>query len=146
MAENKIDMSIGLGMEYDPSGAAAANADIEKLKQSASTVPSPGGSPATTSQGGGGDSAGAAAESELATARSEVAEATETAAMAEGELSQIRTESATARFAHRRAAAHKQALQDAEITNSASTLEQPEQEPPPSMMANWRHSVLWAPS
>ncbi len=38
--------------------------------------------------------------------------------------------SATARFAHRRAAAHRQALQDSEITNSASTLEQPEQEPP----------------
>lgn len=46
------------------------------------------------------------------------------------ERTQLNPRSATARFAHRRAAAHKQALQDAEITNSASTLEQPEQEPP----------------
>lgn len=64
MADNKIDMSIGLGMEYDPSGAAAANADIEKLKQAAAGVPSPGGSPAAT-----------AAERELTKARKESAEA-----------------------------------------------------------------------
>ena len=46
------------------------------------------------------------------------------------ERTQLNPRSATARFAHRRAAAHRQALQDAEITNSASTLEQPEKEPP----------------
>ena len=73
MAEKSFDMEIGLGMSYDPSGAAAANADIDKLKQNAASVPQGGGSSAAASPQGGGqvDTSG---EEALAKARENTAE------------------------------------------------------------------------
>lgn len=83
-------------MEYDPAGAAAANADIEKLKQAAAEVPSPGTAPAATPPEGGSPPAAPAADAGLAETRAEVAEATEAAAAAEEELADARSEAAEA--------------------------------------------------
>ena len=102
MADKAFDMEIGLGMEYDPSGAAAANADIEKLKQNAAAVqpPSGGGSAAETPPGSGGAAAAAQqatqAEVGLAKARQETAEVSKVATAADEQLSAARTQSGAA--------------------------------------------------
>lgn len=90
-------MEIGLGMEYDPSGAAAANADIEKLKQNAAAVPPPntGGSPAGASPSSGAQQA-TQAETGLAKARQETAEVSKVATAADEQLSAARTQSGAA--------------------------------------------------
>lgn len=95
-------MEIGLGMEYDPSGAAAANADIEKLKQNAAAVPPP--SSGRTAAEPAPDSGGAAAaaqqatqaETGLAKARQETAEVSKVATAADEQLSAARTQSGAA--------------------------------------------------
>lgn len=95
-------MEIGLGMEYDPSGAAAANADIEKLKQNAAAVPPPSSGRAAASPAP--DSGGAAAaaqqatqaETGLAKARQETAEVSKVATAADKQLSAARTQSGAA--------------------------------------------------
>ena len=102
MADKAFDMEIGLGMEYDPSGAAAANADIEKLKQNAAAVqpPSSGGSAAETPPDSGGAAAAAQqatqAEAGLANARRETAEVSKVATAADEQLSAARTQSGAA--------------------------------------------------
>lgn len=95
-------MEIGLGMEYDPSGAAAANADIEKLKQNAAAVPPPSSGRAAAEPAP--DSGGAAAaaqqatqaETGLAKARQETAEVSKVATAADKQLSAARTQSGAA--------------------------------------------------
>lgn len=95
-------MEIGLGMEYDPSGAAAANADIEKLKQNAAAVPPP--SSGRTAAEPAPDSGGAAAaaqqatqaETGLAKARQETAAVSKVATVADEQLSAARTQSGAA--------------------------------------------------
>ncbi len=95
-------MEIGLGMEYDPSGAAAANADIEKLKKNAAAVPPP--SSGRTAAEPAPDSGGAAAaaqqatqaETGLAKARQETAEVSKVATAADEQLSAARTQSGAA--------------------------------------------------
>lgn len=95
-------MEIGLGMEYDPSGAAAANADIEKLKQNAAAVPPPSSGRAAAEPAP--DSGGAAAaaqqatqaETGLAKARQETAEVSKVATAADEQLSAARTQSGAA--------------------------------------------------
>lgn len=95
-------MEIGLGMEYDPSGAAAANADIEKLKQNAAAVqpPSSGRTAAEPAPGSGGAAAAAQqatqAETGLAKARQETAEVSKVATAADEQLSAARTQSGAA--------------------------------------------------
>ncbi len=102
MADKAFDMEIGLGMEYDPSGAAAANADIEKLKQNAAAVPPPsvGGETAGASPDSGGAAAATQqatqAEAGLANARRETAEASKAATDAEQQLTGQRSAAAQA--------------------------------------------------
>lgn len=102
MSDKAFDMEIGLGMEYDPSGAAAANADIEKLKQNAAAVqpPGSGGSAAEATPGSGGAAAAAQqatqAETGLAKARQETAEVSKIAAFADEQLTAARTQSGAA--------------------------------------------------
>lgn len=102
MADKAFDMEIGLGMEYDPSGAAAANADIEKLKQNAAAVqpPSSGRTAAEPAPDSGGAAAAAQqatqAEAGLAKARQETAEVSKVAAFADEQLTAARTQSGAA--------------------------------------------------
>lgn len=102
MAEKSFDMEIGLGMAYDPSGAAAANADIEKLKQNAAAVapPSSGGSAADPAPDSGGAAAAAQqatqAEAGLADARRKTAEVSKVSTAADEQLSAARTQSEAA--------------------------------------------------
>lgn len=97
MADKAFDMEIGLGMEYDPSGAAAANADIEKLKQNAAAVPPPssGGSAAGASPSSGAQNA-TQAETGLAKARQETAEVSKLATAADEQLTAARTQGGAA--------------------------------------------------
>lgn len=102
MAEKSFDMEIGLGMEYDPSGAAAANADIEKLKQNAAAVqpPSSGRTAADPAPDSGGAAAAAQqatqAEAGLAKARRKTAEVSKVSTAADEQLSAARTQSEAA--------------------------------------------------
>ena len=95
-------MEIGLGMAYDPSGAAAANADIEKLKQNAAAVapPSSGRTAADPAPDSGGAAAAAQqatqAETGLAKARQETAEVSKVSTAADEQLSAARTQSEAA--------------------------------------------------
>lgn len=106
-------MSIGLGMEYDPSGAAAANADLERLKQAAASVQQPGGSSAA------GGRANVSGEEALAKARQKTAEATEESAKAETELSKERTTAQTATTAAAKAEQRTLQQQEAAVQKSA---------------------------
>lgn len=102
MAKNDKDLKIGISTEYDPSGAAAANADIEKLKQNAAAVqpPSSGGSAADPAPDSGGAAAAAQqatqAEAGLANARREAAEVSKVSTAADEQLSAARTQSEAA--------------------------------------------------
>ena len=102
MADKAFDMEIGLGMAYDPSGAAAANADIEKLKQNAAAVapPSSGRTAADPAPDSGGAAAAAQqatqAETGLAKARQETAEVSKVSTAADEQLSAARTQSEAA--------------------------------------------------
>ena len=119
MAEKSFDMEIGLGMAYDPSGAAAANADIDKLKQNAASVPQSGGSSAAPAPQDGGkvDTSG---EEALAKARENTAEATGKATEASKELSAARTDgqkaTTTAATAEKTLATERKATADATAT------------------------------
>ena len=125
MAEKSFDMEIGLGMAYDPSGAAAANADIDKLKQNAASVPQSGGSPAAPSPQDGGkvDTSG---EEALAKAKENTADATGKATEASKELSAARTDgqkaTTTAATAEKTLATERKATADA--TTTAADAEQ----------------------
>ena len=125
MAEKSFDMEIGLGMAYDPSGAAAANADIDKLKQNAASVPQSGGSPAAPSpqEGGKVDTSG---EESLAKARENTAEATGKATEASKELTAARTDgqkaTTTAATVEKTLATERKATADA--TTTAADAEQ----------------------
>lgn len=118
-------MEIGLGMAYDPSGAAAANADIDKLKQNAASVPQSGGSPAAPSpqEGGKVDTSG---EESLAKARENTAEATGKATEASKELTAARTDgqkaTTTAATVEKTLATERKATADA--TTTAADAEQ----------------------
>ena len=118
-------MEIGLGMAYDPSGAAAANADIDKLKQNAASVPQSGGSPAAPSPQDGGkvDTSG---EEALAKAKENTADATGKATEASKELSAARTDgqkaTTTAATAEKTLATERKATADA--TTTAADAEQ----------------------
>ena len=124
MAEKSFDMEIGLGMAYDPSGAAAANADIDKLKQNAASVPQGGGSSAAPGPQGGGkvDTSG---EELLAKARANTAEATGKATEASKELSAARTDgqkaTTTAATVEKTLATERKAT--AEVTAAAADAE-----------------------
>ncbi len=119
MAEKSFDMEIGLGMAYDPSGAAAANADIDKLKQNAASVPQSGGSSAAPAPQDGGkvDTSG---EEALAKAKENTAEATGKATEASKELSAARTDgqkaTTTAATAEKTLATERKATADATAT------------------------------
>ena len=125
MAEKSFDMEIGLGMAYDPSGAAAANADIDKLKQNAASVTQSGGSPAAPSpqEGGKVDTRG---EESLAKARENTAEATGKATEASKELTAARTDgqkaTTTAATVEKTLATERKAT--AEATTTAADAEQ----------------------
>ena len=125
MAEKSFDMEIGLGMAYDPSGAAAANADIDKLKQNAASVPQSGGSSAAPAPQDGGkvDTSG---EEALAKARENTAEATGKATEASKELSAARTDgqkaTTTAATVEKTLATERTAA--AEATTTAADAEQ----------------------
>lgn len=74
MTENKVDMQIGLGVEYDATGFSAANADIDRLQQKLDSVKMP----AVVPQGGGNATAQAAqAQEQLLEATQTATEATE---------------------------------------------------------------------
>ncbi len=94
MAKNDKDLKIGISTEYDGSGAQAALADAEKVKQAnaaaAASVPQSGGSPAAPSPQGGGkvDTSG---EEALAKARENTTTATGKATEASKELTAART-------------------------------------------------------
>ncbi len=125
MAEKSFDMEIGLGMAYDPSGAAAANADIDKLKQNAASVPQSGGSSAAPAPQDGGkvDTSG---EESLAKARENTAEATGKATEASKELTTARTDgqkaTTTAATVEKTLATERKATADA--TTTAADAEQ----------------------
>ncbi len=125
MAEKSFDMEIGLGMAYDPSGAAAANADIDKLKQNAASVPQSGGTDAAPAPQDGGkvDTSG---EESLAKARENTAEATGRATEASKELTAARTDgqkaTTTAATAEKTLATERTATADA--TTTAADAEQ----------------------
>ena len=95
MAKNDKDLKIGISTEYDGSGAQAALADAEKVKQAntaaAASAPQSGGSSAAASPQSGGqvDTSG---EEALAKARENTAEATGKATEASKELSAARTD------------------------------------------------------
>lgn len=94
MAKNDKDLKIGISTEYDGSGAQAALADAEKVKQAntaaAASAPQSGGSPAAPSPQGGGkvDTSG---EEALAKARENTTAATGKATEASKALSAART-------------------------------------------------------
>ena len=125
MAEKSFDMEIGLGMAYDPSGAAAANADIDKLRQNAAALPQPGGSPAASEPQSGGkvDTSG---EEALAKARENTTAATGKATEASKELSAARTDgqkaTTTAATVEKTLATERTAA--AEATTTAADAEQ----------------------
>ncbi|MDO5472699.1 MAG: hypothetical protein Q4F35_05115 [Akkermansia sp.] len=125
MAEKSFDMEIGLGMAYDPSGAAAANADIDKLKQNAASVPQSGGSSAAPAPQDGGK-VDTSEEESLAKARENTAEATGKATEASKELSAARTDGQKATTAaatvEKTLATERKATADA--TTSAADAEQ----------------------
>lgn len=118
-------MEIGLGMAYDPSGAAAANADIDKLKQNAASVPQSGGSSAAAVPQSGGqvDTSG---EEALAKAKTNTAAATGKAAEASKELTAARTDgqkaTSTAATVEKTLATERKAT--AEATTAAADAEQ----------------------
>ncbi|MBQ4593022.1 MAG: hypothetical protein IJA81_00155 [Akkermansia sp.] len=74
MADNKVDMQIGLGVEYDASGFSAVNADIDRFQQKLDSVKMPAPAPAAAAPQGGGE-----AVAEAAQAQQQLAEATQTA-------------------------------------------------------------------
>lgn len=118
-------MEIGLGMAYDPSGAAAANADIDKLKQNAASVPQSGGSSAAPAPQDGGK-IDTSEEESLAKARENTAEATGKATESSKELSAARTDGQKATTAaatvEKTLATERKATADA--TTSAADAEQ----------------------
>ena len=74
MADNKVDMQIGLGVEYDATGFSAVNADIDRLQQKLDSVKMPAPAPAAAAPQG-----GAEAVAEAAQAQQQLAEATQSA-------------------------------------------------------------------
>lgn len=129
MAKNDKDLKIGISTEYDGSGAQAALADAEKVKQAntaaAASAPQSGGSPAAPSPQGGGkvDTSG---EESLAKAKEKTAEATGKATETSKELSAARTDgqkaTTTAATAEKTLAAERKASADA--TTTAADAEQ----------------------
>lgn len=129
MAKNDKDLKIGISTEYDGSGAQAALADAEKVKQAntaaAASAPQSGGSPAAPSPQGGGkvDTSG---EEALAKARENTAEATGKATEASKELTAARTggqkNTTTAATAEKTLATERKATADA--TTTAADAEQ----------------------
>lgn len=118
MAKNDKDLKIGISTEYDGSGAQAALADAEKVKQAntaaAASAPQSGGSPAASEPQSGGkvDTSG---EEALAKARENTTAATGKATEASKALSEARTAGKKATVA---AAAAEQ--QTAELTVDAT--------------------------
>jgi len=90
MAKNDKDLKIGIAAEYDPAGAKAALADMEKLKgaQAAAGSPQGGGSAAAAAPARAAADAGG--EEALTRAREKTAEATARAAGASKELAEAR--------------------------------------------------------
>ncbi len=129
MAKNDKDLKIGISTEYDGSGAQAALADAEKVKQAntaaAASAPQSGGSPAAPSPQGGGkvDTSG---EESLAKARENTAEATGKATEASKELTAARTDgqkaTTTAATVEKTLATERKATADA--TTTAADAEQ----------------------
>ena len=129
MAKNDKDLKIGISTEYDGSGAQAALADAEKVKQAntaaAASAPQSGGSPAAPSPQGGGkvDTSG---EESLAKARENTAEATGKATEASKKLTAARTDgqktTTTAATAEKTLATERKATADA--TTTAADAEQ----------------------
>lgn len=72
MPDNKVDMQIGLGVEYDATGFDAVNADIDRLQQKLDNVKMPAPAPAAAAPQGDGE-----AVAEAAQAQEQLAEATE---------------------------------------------------------------------
>lgn len=93
MADNKVDMQIGLGVEYDATGFSAANADIDRLQQKLDSVKMP----AAATQGGGNAAAQAAqVQEQLAEATQTATEATEQQATATAQVdAQLAKEAST---------------------------------------------------
>ncbi len=87
MEKKDKNLTIGISTEYDATGAERALADAEKIKQAAATTPQPSGTPAAGAPQGGGS---AAAETALANARKETAEATTEAAEASKDVAKAR--------------------------------------------------------
>lgn len=125
MAENDYNINIAVGASFDPTGVNEANANLEKLKQTADSVPSPGGSPAEPSPQDGGkvDTSG---EEALAKAKENTAEATGMATEASKELSAARTDgqkaTTKAATAEKTLATERKATADA--TTTAADAEQ----------------------
>lgn len=129
MAKNDKDLKIGISTEYDGSGAQAALADAEKVKQAntaaAASAPQSGGSPAASEPQSGGkvDTSG---EEALAKARENTTAATGKAAEASKELTAARTDgqkaTTTAATVEKTLATERTATADA--TTTAADAEQ----------------------
>ncbi len=88
MADNKVDMQIGLGVEYDATGFSAVNADIDRLQQKLDSVKMPAPAPAAAAPQGGAEAAAEAAQAQqqLAEATQSATEATEQQATATAQV------------------------------------------------------------
>ncbi len=96
MADNKVDMQIGLGVEYDASGFSAVNADIDRFQQKLDSVKMPAPAPAAPQGGGEAVAEAAQAQQQLAEATQTATEATEQQATATAQVdAQLAKEAST---------------------------------------------------